>query len=177
MFVDDETVQFTGYASDDGENQTLTYSWESDVDGELSTSLSFSSDALTNGTHVITFSSVDEHGYASNTASITLTINGRPIPSITQYTAEADEGETITLAGDALDDNNDIQAWEWTSDIDGVVSTDQQATVVLSPGTHQISFRAMDGYGIWGEYAGDGENASVVITVNGVLPEVSIGFR
>ena len=61
------------------------------------------------------------------------------------------------------------------SDIDGVVSTDQQATVVLSPGTHQVTFRAMDGYGTWGEYAGDGENASGVITVNGIPPEVSIG--
>ena len=39
--------------------------WESDIDGVLSTSLNFSITDLTNGTHTITFWSTDEHDYSS----------------------------------------------------------------------------------------------------------------
>jgi len=63
--------------------------------------------------------------------------------------------DTVAFAGSGVDGDEDgasIAAWEWVSNLDGVLSTQedfQLAASSLSAGTHSISFRVQDDEGNW----------------------------
>jgi PKD repeat protein len=68
-----ETVVFMGSAHDiDG--TIVTYSWESSIDGLLSTDISFSTSSLSVGEHTISFKGKDEIGDWSESVTITLVV-------------------------------------------------------------------------------------------------------
>ncbi|HSV48893.1 MAG TPA: hypothetical protein VLH35_01130, partial [Candidatus Acidoferrales bacterium] len=59
--------------------------------------------------------------------------------------SQINHGQPLILSGDAIDPDGTIVGYTWTSDINGVVSTDWQLdTANLSPGTHHITFQAID---------------------------------
>jgi hypothetical protein len=64
-------------------------------------------------------------------------------------------GDTLTLVGMARDHDylgEGIVAYEWMSDIDGLLGTEQELSIpadTLTPGIHHITFRAQDNEGNW----------------------------
>lgn len=59
-------------------------------------------------------------------------------------------GETVSFTGYAKDLDGSIIGYEWTSSIDGFLSSECNFTTSsLSPGTHVITFRAQDNMGLW----------------------------
>ena len=59
-------------------------------------------------------------------------------------------GENVSFVGYAVDLDGSIVGYEWTSSIDGFLSSECNFTTAsLSPGTHVISFRAQDNMGLW----------------------------
>ena len=63
----------------------------------------------------------------------------------------ADQGGAVTFSGHATDSlGHEISAYEWTSSVDGVLSTSASfSTAALSPGSHTIGFRARCASGTW----------------------------
>jgi len=59
-FTPDDYVPFSAVGSEDPENDELTYLWESDIDGQLSSAKAFDK-PLSEGFHVITLTVTDEH--------------------------------------------------------------------------------------------------------------------
>jgi hypothetical protein len=79
-----------------------------------------------------------------------------PVATILYASHSAIEyGDTLTLVGTARDYDylgEGIVAYEWTSDIDGLLGTEQELSIpadTLTPGLHQIGFRAQDNEGNW----------------------------
>jgi len=70
-----ESVDFTGYGTDmDGAIASCT--WESSLDGHLSSSESFSTSGLSEGCHIVSFSVQDDEGAVSREATLTVDITG-----------------------------------------------------------------------------------------------------
>ncbi|HUT02921.1 MAG TPA: right-handed parallel beta-helix repeat-containing protein [bacterium] len=67
----------------------------------------------------------------------------------------ATQGEdVIEFTGHGLDMDGTIEGYEWSSDIDGVLSTDEDFSMSaddLSVGTHTISYEVQDNDGQWSE--------------------------
>ncbi|MEM7350688.1 MAG: hypothetical protein AAF657_07780, partial [Acidobacteriota bacterium] len=82
-FNSGDSVSFTGTASDPEDGDlTASLSWTSDVDGAIGTGGSFSTSSLSVGSHVITATVSDSGGLQSSEA-ITITVNGGPSVTIT----------------------------------------------------------------------------------------------
>ncbi len=70
------SVTFNGHGTDPDTGDTITgYNWRSSIDGQLSTSASFSDSTLSVGTHTIYFKVKDNHNEWSTEDSDTLVIN------------------------------------------------------------------------------------------------------
>ena len=174
-------VVFEGEGDDaDVGPESLRGEWRSDRDGDLysdtlssSGTSTFSTDALSVGTHVITFTVTDD-GDESCSDSITYTVGSPPEVEIT-LPGNGDlvsAGETVSFEGFVLDSEDvgvDLDV-EWTSDIDGVLDNSPPPgdgtgvvgfiTTELSVGTHTIRLRGTDSDGL---YSDD----SIEFTING----------
>ncbi len=71
--LDTEIIHFIGHGTDDG--IIMNYSWQSNMDGEINDSESFSSSNLSIGNHTIYFKGQDDHGVWSDEVSTTLQVN------------------------------------------------------------------------------------------------------
>ncbi len=147
----------------DHEDSVVAYWWGSDIDGVLSDQPMFHTSSLTNGTHTITFRVMDDFMVWSENATATVTVNGLPRVTIASITPRpAIEDESVSFEGDWTDHEGRISMHEWVSDIDGTISYQEDfVTVLLSRGTHAITYRVMDGQGVWSEWAW------TTVTVNG----------
>jgi parallel beta-helix repeat protein len=152
VFNEGDTVHLDGGFSDP-EGDIRGYLWESDIDGVIGTARNLTSSALSNGTHIISFRVMDGPGALSQKATISLTVNGIPRGNIIAIEpSSAQEGEVIKFTGEYVDHEDHISFIEWTSDVDGLLSEDLLfSTVRLTNGTHVITFRVMDGNGVWSE--------------------------
>ncbi|HSF14760.1 MAG TPA: Ig-like domain-containing protein, partial [Vicinamibacteria bacterium] len=170
MFDEGESIAFTGTATDaeDG-NLSTSLSWTSNLDGPIGTGGSFSTTALSAGQHTITAAVTDSDG-ASDQDSITLTVNALPVVTITSPVdgSTFDVGALIAFAGTAADaeDGDLTTSLSWTSNIDGAIGTGGSFSTTLSAGTHTITASVSDSQGAMGE-------DSITVTVN-ALPTVSI---
>jgi hypothetical protein len=98
-----------------------------------------------------------------------ITAHTVPTAVIDSITPEsATEGQTIAFTGHGEDANSAITAWQWSSNLDGVLSTQSSFSKVLSTGTHTISFKVKNAGGYW--------SPSVTSTVSVVtlVPEIII---
>jgi hypothetical protein len=77
--------------------------------------------------------------------------NKSPIATIDSITPNpATTGQKITFTGHGADTDGTVTAYEWTSSINGLLSTASSfSTSSLSAGTHTISFRVKDDDGAW----------------------------
>jgi hypothetical protein len=152
----DDFVTFTGSGTDDG--SINGYYWESDIDGFLSSSRTFSSSTLSVGEHTISLKVKDNRGVWSDIVTDILVVmeapdNVLPIAFIDSVSPAAlREGEGVTFIGHGIDDDGQVRKYLWESDIDGFLSGERSFTASdLSVGTHVITFKVQDDRDEWSE--------------------------
>jgi len=128
----------------------VSYLWNSDIAGTLSTSANFTLQSLAPGTHTISLR-VD-NPFGSDTVIESLVVRAPPeaiIESIIPNPARAGENITLTGRGDPA---ADIAAFEWTSDqIQGVLSTQATfSTNTLPVASHTVTLKVTDTAGFSG---------------------------
>ena len=151
-----ESVTFTGHGNDT-DGTVTTYEWTSSITGILSAASTFSMSSLSPGTHTISLRVRDDDNAWSAPVTSSVTVNASPnapptatIDSITPNPATT--GQTITFTGHGDDTDGTIATYEWSSTINGVLSTSATSTYstsTLSPGTHTISLRVRDDDNAW----------------------------
>ncbi|UCH26472.1 MAG: S8 family serine peptidase [Trueperaceae bacterium] len=153
------SITFTGTA-DDTEDGDISgsISWSSDIEGGLGSGASVTA-TLNVGTHTIT-ASVTDSGSMSGFDSITVTVNatGGNNDPVVEITGPADgttvtDGDSITFTGTVSDaEEGDISgSISWSSDRDGGLgSGDSISTSDLSVGTHTITASVTDSGGLEG---------------------------
>jgi len=152
-----EDVDFEGGGSDDG--SLKRYIWTSDLDGDLynGTSSTFTKNTLSLGRHSISLIVWDDHDVASDEVSEYLTItvppNEQPEAIIDQISPDAPlDGDEVEFRGHGTDSDGDIRAYEWSSSLDGVLSTQKIFTTdELSQGFHTIYFKVQDDDDRWSQ--------------------------
>ncbi|MEW6196811.1 MAG: hypothetical protein AB1521_16815, partial [Bacteroidota bacterium] len=152
-------VTFNGSGSDPDGGTIQAYNWRSSIDGQLSTSATFSDNTLSPGTHTIYFKVKDNENEWSNEVSQTLTINNAlPTATINSITPDfAVQGTNISFNGNGTDpDGGTIQAYNWRSSIDGQLNTSASfGNSTLSAGYHVIYFKVQDNEGDWSNETAD----------------------
>lgn len=158
VYLEGTEIVFAGSAIDaeDGELTGESLVWTSDIDGQIGTGTSLSSDGLSAGTHTVTLTAVDSAGMIG-TASVTFIINSPPVATIDRpYDGSLHAAnDNITFAGSAIDSEDgsiiSSAALAWSSDVDGVVGSGTSFnTNGLSSGMHEITFTAKDANGATG---------------------------
>ncbi len=168
-FDEGTVIEFEAVVSDDGDNPgLLLLIWASDLDNELSSGQSASTDGvaayptanLSPGNHTISLRVIDSQG-ESDMDTIQVGVIDLPDapevsivhPAATESGIEEEEFEFIIEVSDAQDDPEDIDL-AFESSLDGVFCTptsDIQGTATclaaLSPGDHVLTFRAEDTQG------------------------------
>ncbi len=157
-----DTIQFVGHGTD-ADGTVEAHEWSSDLKGILSTSDHFSCPAwrLELGAHVISYRVQDDSGLWSRAATQELIIEAQfPIPvayidSILPNPAVQGR-DTVEFRGHGTDKDGPIEAYEWSSNLDGILSVEKDFEKLasgLSLGTHTISFRVQDDDYQWSESA------------------------
>ena len=135
------SVALNGSGSDsDG---TIThYYWNSSKDGSLGTEGNFSLllNTLSVGNHTISLQVRDNFTTWSNAVTSWLVVKAYPNATIDSvspfFTNESDD---ISFSGSGSDEDGSIEAYEWSSSIDGLIGTLSSFTFdTLSPGNHTI---------------------------------------
>ncbi len=171
-------VSFVGVAQDtDGAIDSVT--WNSNIDGELSTATSFNISNLSLGNHVISFSATDNDG-GTTSANKSLLIKPLEAPdaniSSPHESAVFPYGSSIFFNGSGEDIDGEIDSFNWTSSIDGFLSNSSSFSKSLSSGSHTITLTVTDEDGLMGSKpinifvssppsTGDSSNNIVTITV------------
>ena len=166
------SVSFSGTGTDSRGHAITAYQWRSSLDGVLSSAASFSTTALSVGTHTIFFKVCCSAGVWSPEKQVTLVVTPAPVIPGDTVTATIDAagptpvtaGASVTFTGHATDSlGHTCTAYQWKSSIDGILSTAASfSTTTLTPGTHTISFKAQCSSGTWSP------EVTTTIVVNGV---------
>ena len=110
------TIIFEGSAASTASNDTeiIGYQWHSSIDGNLSSQSSFTTSSLSLGTHTISFRAVNDIGFWSANATMSLLINGVPVSSITNVNPNpVQPGDDVFLSATATDPDNDTLTYIW----------------------------------------------------------------
>jgi uncharacterized Zn-binding protein involved in type VI secretion len=146
-------VAFDGTASDDG-GSIVTYEWVSDIDGLLAEQEDFSTSLLSPGTHTISFRVLDNDDLWSDLVTYQLVVEeSKPTATIVEVSpTPGQQGSLVTFEGSTVDLGGNVVAYEWKSDVDGLLSEEEDfSTLSLSPGAHLISFRVRDNADLWSD--------------------------
>ena len=149
-----QTVYFSGHGIDDG--TIIAWEWKSDS-VIISTSASFSTSSLSQGTHSISFRVKDNEGSWSNPAEEILIVNPsgqqnqKPTAEIVIINPNtATYGDPVYFHGFGIDSDGIIVAYNWRSNVDGFLNGGPTFTKSdLSVGTHIIYFKVKDNLGEW----------------------------
>lgn len=149
--LSDQSIVFVGHGVDD--NEIETYYWSSSLDGYISNPDSFTWFGLSLGEHVISFRVKDKDGVWSEEKHFLLKVHERPKARIVSITPDLpNEDDVISFLGEGTDDGI-ITAYNWTSNIDGFLSSQEKFDILLSQGTHTITLTVMDDMGVWSRRA------------------------
>jgi hypothetical protein len=148
-----QSITFTGSAEDpeDGALTGASLVWTSDVDGQIGTGLSFTTNSLTVGPHTITLTATDSEALTGSASiEITIQLTASPVATIAAPTngATFPVGANVTFTGSANDAEDGPltgASLVWTSSLDGQIGTGASfATASLSAGMHTITLTATD---------------------------------
>ena len=158
------TITFEGTAASTASNDTeiIGYQWYSSIDGELSSQASFTTSSLSLGTHTISFRAVNDIGFWSANATMSLLINGVPVSSIISVNPNpVQPGEEILLMASATDPDNDTLTYIWSSDklffanFQNLYESPDNGSKVITTesdvGSHNVYLRVMDSNGVYSE--------------------------
>lgn len=151
-----QPITFTGYGYD-SDGTIVGYNWSSSQDGQIGTSSTFIQSNLSIGTHTIYFAVQDNDLLWSTLDTTTIEIikseNLMPIAEIILISPNpAVSGQEITFSGKGADSDGLIVNYEWRSDIDGFLSSENYFSVnSLSVGYHIISFQVCDDNNLWSD--------------------------
>jgi len=164
--VEGKKIRFSGRGAVD--NRSIeTFVWRSNLEGELynGTKEEFNSSGLSAGNHVIFLKVKDGSGNWSEETNRTLLVHEKPEAAIDSISPNpARESQTIRFQGHGTDDGT-VERYVWTSSLDGELHNDTDAefsSSSLSNGSHTISFKVQDNYGVWSN------DVSTTLTINGV---------
>ena len=176
-----DTPIFMEGSGNDADGSIVGYLWHSSIDGNLSTDSNFTISNLSMGYHTISFSVKDNEGRWSKLVTRNIGVGDFPeasidsitgCPSVTNCILE--EGTPIDFVGSAVSEaseDTEVVGYQWISSLDGSLSEDSTFTTsMLSRGTHEITFRAINDIGFWSS------NVTINLLINGVpvLSSVSI---
>jgi hypothetical protein len=164
-----DTISFLGEGIDDG--SITAYNWTSDIDGFLGAQEKLNV-LLSSGTHIISLTVRDDMGVWSKKAIRKLLVNDLPLAYVDSIVPNpAEEGEIVTLSGHGVDEGR-IDAYEWTSSIDGIIGSESSVSInYLSVGTHNIYFKVKDDDDVWSERA---SSSLIIETRKNLAPTVSL---
>ena len=149
-----EAVAFTGHGTD-SDGTVVAYRWTSSIDGEIGTSASFTTSALSVGSHTVSFRAQDNNGaWSANVTATVIVTEAIPEPVILSFDAAPgtiNPEETSTLS------------WEVTGA--ATVSIDQGVGSVALSGTRDVSPSETTIYTLTATNEAGSVNATVQITV------------
>jgi hypothetical protein len=147
-----QPISFTASATD-AEDGDLAPSvvWSSSLGGPLGSGASLTLANLAVGTHLVTATVADSGGLAAS-AAVTLTIDAKPVVSITSppngVTVKAGTPLLFAASATDLEDGNLSAAVVWTSSRQGALGTGASLLRALeTKGTHVITARVIDSAG------------------------------
>jgi len=173
--LDTGTVNFRGRGTDNGE--VVRYVWMvGDVEVYNGTEKNFLHDALPAGTYAIHFFIQDNSGAWSDKVSKSFIVHERPTAEITLVSPHpAVDTDTVEFIGGT--DDGTVERYVWISSIDGKIHNETQSDFTsssLSVGTHTISLKVQDNYGVWSNEVSTGltvfENDPPEAHINSVTP-------
>ena len=175
-----EMVTFTG-TGDDTDGTVEGYRWSSNLTGPFGSAAIINFDGLAVGNHTISFTVQDNDGVWSTADTLVLwirefTISVRPEAYIDNPNpSPVVQGRLVNFYGTGYDEDGTVVAYEWTSDIDGLLSTDEDfSTTDLQVGIHNITFRVQDDSDDWSFPAFSQlqilANQAPVVTIDSVSP-------
>jgi hypothetical protein len=159
VFAIGDTVTFVGTATD-GNDSTLSGEalvWTSDLDGQIGTSDSLTTDSLSVGEHTIVLTATDSVGLIG-ADTVTIDVVTRLLPTV-EITSPVNNAlfmvdDTISFVGTGTDADGVVLAGDalvWTSDLDSLLGTGDTLLVSdLTEGTHSVILRATDSLGYVG---------------------------
>ncbi len=148
-------IAFTGHGTDP-DGSVVAYEWTSSIDGAIGTAASFTTSALSAGTHTISFRVKDNQDLWSQAVATSLVVQGTNIAPTAFIDSiapnPASYGQSVTFTGHGTDQDGTVTVYEWSSSIDGIIgSAASFSTSGLKEGTHTIKFRVMDNENAWSE--------------------------
>ncbi|MBU4190664.1 MAG: PKD domain-containing protein [Candidatus Thermoplasmatota archaeon] len=163
-----DTISFSGHGND-SDGSVSAYQWISNIGGLLSNSPSFNKADLSIGKHTITFRVKDNDGLWSDNATESLVVTAIPTAYIDSISPNpALLGNTVTFNGHGNDTDGTINAYNWTSSIDGLLSTSQSFNAgSLSIGHHTIYYKVKDNNDVW-------SNPDTMTLIVGTKPTANI---
>jgi hypothetical protein len=149
-----EAVAFTGHGTDT-DGTVVGYRWTSSIDGEIGTSVSFTTSSLSVGSHTISFRAQDNNGaWSENVTATVIVTEAIPEPVILSF--DADPG-TISPGGTST------LSWEVTGA--ATVHIDQGVGNVALSGTRDVSPGETTVYTLTATNEAGSVNATVQIIV------------
>jgi hypothetical protein len=176
-----ETVELRGKGSD-SDGKIVAYEWSSNIDGVLGDSQVIAVNTLSLGDHTVSLRVRDDDDLWSKSVSVEIVVkpfNTEPTALIESITPEqAEFGERVTFSAFAMDEEDEIATYQWTSDIDGLLYSGPDSwftTTDLSPGEHMITLKVKDERDMWSSEV----SGSIVILEKNEVPAVGIdtGYR
>lgn len=142
-------VTLRAAGTDDGPTSSLTYSWSSDIQGDLGSGDILMLTDLMNGYHRLTLRVVDELGAISKQVSTSLLVAPRPIAKLTEQPPEVVAIHTAIELSGSGEPVEDIVEYAWTSNRSGLLSNLPEFVLDdLIPGYHEITFQVRSAMGI-----------------------------
>ena len=151
----------------DQDGQIIEYIWESSWDGEIGRGsvLYYPVNDLTEGSHSIQLSVIDNNGTISDYTTSALVVMQRPDSEIVYvrvndnssawgWGIDVNSGDKISFKGQTNSDQF-ISTYSWVSNIDGNLfaggddGVSEFTTTELSNGTHHIIFKLQGGNSLW----------------------------
>ena len=178
-----EQVTFVGHGVD-LEGSIVGYLWESNINGVISNSQTFSRSDLALGTHIISLQVQDNDLNWSQPYTQILTIippNVPPNAAIDSVAPNpAREGTQVSFSGHGTDTDGSITVYSWSADPGGFLSTlSSFSTSSLAVGVHRISLRVQDNNLAWSNLAYVDltivDNAPPVATLDSVPSKAFLG--